>query len=290
MDIWLLKGVFLAGLILTTLIRQPYLKANRANKKSDERKTPREKALLGGAFLGMMILPVLHALTPLLHFANYAQPLWLDALGVAVWIVMVWLFWRSHHDLGVNWSPTLEVREGHTLITNGIYQKIRHPMYAACWLMAIGQGLLLRNWIAGWAGLAAFGTLYFLRVAHEERMMLDQFGGQYQNYKERTGRLLPRAKQFMTKGFFLLTLSLVFSVAARAQSATATLSGIAQDTNGAAISGALVRLLAGGQSTERSVTTDQNGRYEFTNLEGGSYRLSVSARRGLSRARLRSER
>lgn len=277
MDIWLLKGVFLAGLILTTLIRQPYLKANRANKKSDERKTPREKALLGGAFLGMMILPVLHALTPLLHFANYAQPLWLDALGIAVWIVMIWLFRRSHYDLGVNWSPTLEVREGHTLITNGIYQKIRHPMYAACWLWAIEQGLLLRNWIAGWAGLLAFGTLYFLRVAHEERMMLDQFGGQYQNYMERTGRLLPKAKQFVAKGFFLLTLSLVFSVAARAQSATATLSGIAQDTNGAAISGALVRLLAGGQSTERSVTTDQNGRYEFTCLERGGYRLSISA-------------
>jgi protein-S-isoprenylcysteine O-methyltransferase Ste14 len=107
-------------------------------------------------------------------------------------MVMLWLFWRSHHDLGTNWSATLEVREGHTLITHGIYEKIRHPMYAAIWLWALGQGLLLRNWVAGWAGLLAFGTLYFLRVANEERMMLDQFGADYQRYQERTGRLLPK--------------------------------------------------------------------------------------------------
>jgi protein-S-isoprenylcysteine O-methyltransferase Ste14 len=46
--------------------------------------------------------------------------------------------------------------------------------------------------VAGWAGLLAFGTLYFLRVANEERMMLDQFGADYQRYRERTGRLLPK--------------------------------------------------------------------------------------------------
>lgn len=192
MNLWLLKIIFLAGIALTFVIRTPYLRANRANKKKDERKSPLEKALLLAAWLGMFALPVTHALTPLFHFANYAQPLWLDAAGIVVWVVMLWLFWWSHHDLGVNWSPTLEVREGHALITHGVYEKIRHPMYAACWLWALGQGLLLRNWVAGWAGLAAFGALYFLRVANEERMMLDQFGEQYQTYKDRTGRLLPK--------------------------------------------------------------------------------------------------
>ncbi|NJK48036.1 histidine phosphatase family protein [Candidatus Gracilibacteria bacterium] len=48
-------------------------------------------------------------------------------MGVAIFAIAVWLFWRSHRDLGNNWSPTLEVRKGHTLITQGIYQYIRHP-------------------------------------------------------------------------------------------------------------------------------------------------------------------
>jgi protein-S-isoprenylcysteine O-methyltransferase Ste14 len=192
MNTLLLKIIFLAGLVVTAVIRNPYLRANRANKMTDVRKTPLEKGLLAGAFIGMMLLPILHVLTPLFRFADYAQPRWLDAAGIVVWMVMLWLFWRSHHDLGTNWSATLEVREGHTLITHGVYEKIRHPMYAAIWLWALGQGLLLRNWVAGWAGLLAFGTLYFLRVRHEERMMLDQFGTDYQRYRERTGRLLPK--------------------------------------------------------------------------------------------------
>src|ERR1700723_2703443 len=48
-------------------------------------------------------------------------------------------------------------------------------MYSAFWLWAIAQALLLPNWIAGFAGLAGFGVLYFGRVAREERMMLETF-------------------------------------------------------------------------------------------------------------------
>jgi protein-S-isoprenylcysteine O-methyltransferase Ste14 len=104
----------------------------------------------------------------------------------------MYLFWKSHHDLGQNWSPTLEVRAEHTLITNGIYQSIRHPMYSSIWLWSLAQALLLPNYIAGFSGLISFGALYFLRVGNEEKMMLDQFGDEYQGYMQRTGRVLPK--------------------------------------------------------------------------------------------------
>jgi len=84
------------------------------------------------------------------------------------------------------------LKDDHKLITNGIYSRIRHPMYTAFWLMALAQALLLPNWIAGLAGIAGFGTLYLLRVRHEEALMLAGFGEQYQTYMDRTGRLLPK--------------------------------------------------------------------------------------------------
>lgn len=49
-------------------------------------------------------------------------------------------------------------------------------MYSAFWLWTIAQALLLPNWIAGFAGLAGFGILFFGRVAREGRMMLQTFG------------------------------------------------------------------------------------------------------------------
>jgi protein-S-isoprenylcysteine O-methyltransferase Ste14 len=102
---------------------------------------------------------------------------------------VLWTHWRC--ALGRNWSISLDVRENHELVSNGIYQRVRHPMYSAFWLWAIAQALLLPNWIAGFAGLAGFAILFFDRVAREERMMLETFGDSYRTYMARTGRVFP---------------------------------------------------------------------------------------------------
>ncbi len=104
----------------------------------------------------------------------------------------LWLFWRSHADLGPNWSVTLELRKGHQLVQRGVYRSIRHPMYASIWLFSMGQGLLLDNWLAGWSALASFAPLYFVRTPREEQMMCEFFGQEYRDYMRQTGRLLPR--------------------------------------------------------------------------------------------------
>jgi protein-S-isoprenylcysteine O-methyltransferase Ste14 len=143
----------------------------------------------------MLFLPVIYVLTPFLEFANYRLPIWANITGIFVFLMGIWMFWRSHDDLGINWSPTLEVREGQTLITNGIYQKIRHPMYTSIWLWVIAQALLLDNWLAGFSGIISYGFLYFARINNEEQMMIEQFGEQYQIYMENTGRLLPKLRR-----------------------------------------------------------------------------------------------
>jgi protein-S-isoprenylcysteine O-methyltransferase Ste14 len=59
-------------------------------------------------------------------------------------------------DLKSNWSPSLQVFEGHTLVANGIYAYIRHPMVASGWVLAVSQSLLLQNWLAGPSYLIVF--------------------------------------------------------------------------------------------------------------------------------------
>lgn len=190
MDIF--TAIFLAALVIEMIIRAPLNKRRRQEKMSERRITNQEMIILSLLLPGGFIVPIIYAMTNWLDFANYMLPDWAGWLGVLLLAGAVFVFWRAHADLGINWSPTLEIREKHELIKRGIYGVIRHPMYASQWLLAIAQPLLLQNWIAGFLNLLAFIPFYFLRVKAEEQMMLDSFGTEYQEYMETTGRVLPK--------------------------------------------------------------------------------------------------
>ncbi|HSK89602.1 MAG TPA: protein-S-isoprenylcysteine O-methyltransferase [Anaerolineales bacterium] len=184
--------IYFVGIIVEIIIRAPINKKRQQGKMSEQRITRQEQLMLGLLFLGMFIVPVIYAATNWLDFANYTLPAWTGWLGVLLLAGAIFVFWRAHVDLGVNWSPSLEIREKHELITRGIYRVIRHPMYASQWLWVIAQPLVLQNWIAGFLNLLVFIAFYFLRVKAEEQLMLDSFGTQYQEYMKKTGRVLPR--------------------------------------------------------------------------------------------------
>ena len=141
--------------------------------------------------LPIYLVPLIWAASPTFSFAEYALGLGPLVVGVMCLVIGLWLFYRSHADLGTNWSITLEIREQHRLITQGVYRRIRHPMYLALALYSIGLALVIPNWVAGPSNLIAFAILCALRVHAEERMMVEQFGDEYAAYSARTKRLIP---------------------------------------------------------------------------------------------------
>ncbi len=190
MDIFTI--IYFAALVIEMIIRAPLNKKRKQEKMSERRVTSQEISILVLLLLGGFIMPIIYAATDWLDFANYSLPAWAGWLGVLILAGGLFIFWRAHADLGLNWSPSLEIREKHELITRGIYGVIRHPMYASQWLVALAQPLLLQNWIAGFLNFLAFVPFYFLRIKAEEQMMLDSFGAQYQEYMNTTGRVFPK--------------------------------------------------------------------------------------------------
>ena len=184
--------MFVLSILLEIVIRMPYNRIRQHTNVATDRVSATEKALLGVMTLGIFFLPVIYIFTDWLRFADYRLPFWLGIVGIVLVGLGLWLFWRSHMDLGRNWSPSLQVMEGHTLVAEGVYRTIRHPMYASQMLMGLAQILLLQNWIAGPTGLLLFLPLYLIRVPREEQMMSEQFGADYRAYMARTGRILPR--------------------------------------------------------------------------------------------------
>lgn len=182
---------FWATIVAQMIIRAPLNKKRKMEKMNEQQVTAQEKSILGLLFVGGFLLPLFYSATSWLDFANYILPAWAGWLGVVLIAGALYVFWRAHADLGLNWSPSLEIREKHELITRGIYRLIRHPMYASQWILAIAQPLLLQNWLVGFTNLIVFIPFYFLRVQAEEKMMLDSFGEEYREYMKKTGRVLP---------------------------------------------------------------------------------------------------
>jgi protein-S-isoprenylcysteine O-methyltransferase Ste14 len=183
---------FWIAILAEMIIRAPLNKKRKLEKMSERRVTTQEKTLLFLLFVGMFVLPIIYSSSDWLSFADYTLPVWAGWLGVLLITAAVFVFWRSHADLGLNWSPSLEIREKHELITHGIYKVIRHPMYASQWLWVIAQPLLLQNWLAGFANLIIFALFYFLRVQAEEKMMQELFGDEYRDYMKKTGAVFPK--------------------------------------------------------------------------------------------------
>jgi protein-S-isoprenylcysteine O-methyltransferase Ste14 len=164
----------------------------RRTQTSASRSRPLDVALDMIMFLCWQLLPLVYIFSSALDFASYERPDWAGWLGVLIFSTALFVLWKAYHDLGRNWSPKLDIMANHQLVTDGIYQRIRHPIYAGIWLWALAQPLLIPNWIAGFGMMIAFLPLYLIRMPREERMMLGHFGVAYEQYMQRTGRLLPR--------------------------------------------------------------------------------------------------
>lgn len=152
---------------------------------------------------GMFVIRVLMFFLLLAWLVLYAiNPPWMEVLSVPFpgwlrWVGFAWglaslgfLAW-TQAALGKEWSPQLQLREEHHLVTTGPYARIRHPLYTAGvgWMASLA--LLTANWIfavlavVATAGLAA-------RVPKEEQMMIEEFGEEYKAYMQKTGRFFPK--------------------------------------------------------------------------------------------------
>ncbi|MDQ2735063.1 MAG: protein-S-isoprenylcysteine O-methyltransferase [Pseudomonadota bacterium] len=182
------------GLLLYMTIRFVFQRRVGGTPVKATRVTLLDRTLVFLVVLGQIVVPLFYIFGTWLNFASYEASRALPIAGALLWLAGVWLFWRSHTDLGNNWSVTLQVRSTHQLVTHGVYRTVRHPMYAAFLLLAAAQVLLLPNWIAGGSALAAVGLMCVIRVPREESMMCEFFGEDYRQYMRNTGSVVPRLR------------------------------------------------------------------------------------------------
>jgi len=127
----------------------------------------------------------------LMAWAAVTLPAWLRWTGVCLGLIAGALIVWTFRSLGRNLTDTVVTRKEHTLVTTGPYRWIRHPFYTSAALAVLANSLTAANWFLFATGAVVF-LLLVVRTWKEEENLIARFGDTYRNYRQRTGRFVPR--------------------------------------------------------------------------------------------------
>jgi len=116
---------------------------------------------------------------------------WLTWAGVAIMISGIVFRQYAISTLGKFFTSTIQIKKDHELIQTGPYRYIRHPSYLGIFIMTLGLGIALANWISLILCIMLPTIGLMQRIKFEEKELEQHFGKQYQDYRKNTWRLIP---------------------------------------------------------------------------------------------------
>jgi protein-S-isoprenylcysteine O-methyltransferase Ste14 len=107
---------------------------------------------------------------------------WRRELGTALLLIGIIGIGVARFQLGRSFS----IRpEAHRLVTNGIYSKVRNPIYAFGTISISGFVLIIHKPV-GWLFVIAVIILQTIRAHREARVLEAAFGDAYREYRRKT--------------------------------------------------------------------------------------------------------
>ena len=99
--------------------------------------------------------------------------------------------WVSILQLGKSFTVNVAITDSARLKTDGLYERIRHPSYTGLLAVIVGFAFVMSSVYSFIAFVVPvfFSVLY--RINIEEKILINEFGDSYLEYKSRTKRLIP---------------------------------------------------------------------------------------------------
>ena len=142
----------------------------------------------------LLVLALLLLAPDAMSWARVDLPAGVRWAGVALVAALVPLNVWILRSLGANVSETVFTKQSHRLVVAGPYRLVRHPLYAAGFLMLAGIALATASWLVGALCAVAAAAIRWVVVPLEEDQLERRFGERYRDYRRRTGALAPRLR------------------------------------------------------------------------------------------------
>jgi isoprenylcysteine carboxyl methyltransferase (ICMT) family protein YpbQ len=141
-----------------------------------------------------------HVLHAMIYLGTAVEFFWRErvlswsvtGVGLVLFAGSVGLRLAAIRTLGRYWSLNLEIRPDHQFISTGIYQRMRHPAYAAIILEVVAIPLVANAWFTAAGAAATYIPLLLLRWNAEEKEMVTKFGEAYAQYRREVPAFWPR--------------------------------------------------------------------------------------------------
>ncbi|MFX1317238.1 MAG: methyltransferase family protein [Promethearchaeota archaeon] len=128
-------------------------------------------------------------------FISQIFPFWdnfiISYIGFILYLTGALLILVSRVQIGRFGTAELSVEEDHQLFTQGVYKYIRNPMYSGGLIATIGFCLVFRCIITLIIMFIYTFLIYRMRIIEEERILLEKFGKEFEEYKRNTKKLIP---------------------------------------------------------------------------------------------------
>jgi len=111
-------------------------------------------------------------------------------LGFAILAAGVAVAAAGALTLGPNLTPATEPLPEGRLVTRGIYQVVRHPIYLGVSTILAGYGMLRGGWWGGGVVFAVALAYFEAKARVEERWLVARMTG-YEEYRRRVPRIVP---------------------------------------------------------------------------------------------------
>ena len=127
---------------------------------------------------------------------QFAANIVFQILAILLAVGSVWMANSAIRELGKQWSFQARLVEDHKLITSGVYQIVRHPIYAAMLGMLIATAFVLSHWLVTIIAVGIFLIGTKIRTHSEEKLLHEAFPIEYKNYSAQVSGFVPFVRFF----------------------------------------------------------------------------------------------
>lgn len=124
------------------------------------------------------------------------ESLWPDILialfSLSLAIGAIALAAAAKKSLGRHWALAARVVDGHRLVVEGPFGRVRHPLYLAMGILLLAPVLGLSSWLGAALAIPLFIAGTCPRVRAEESLLAESFGREYEEYRRRVPAFIPR--------------------------------------------------------------------------------------------------